>query len=129
MLKIARTAALGLIVLLVAAFNTRPLMNVENAGLSAPANVTMEQVEAAIRAGAAERGWELQRLAPGRLEATVYIRSHMAQVEILHDTSTFSIHYKNSSNLKYDGANIHRNYNNWISNLQRSIVKHTSMIQ
>ena len=38
----------------------------------------------------------------------------MAEVDITFDATKFSINYKNSENLLYDGTVIHRNYNKWI---------------
>ena len=38
-----------------------------------------------------------------------------------HKNKNYSINYKDSTNLDYDGTNIHRNYNGWIANLDRAI--------
>ena len=46
---------------------------------------------------------------------------HVAIVTIVHDTSAFSINYKDSRNLRYQDAYIHRQYNNGVSNLARTI--------
>jgi len=40
---------------------------------------------------------------------------------IRYDTSTFSIHYKNSVNLRHSDQEIHRQYNNWVQNPSRNI--------
>jgi len=45
----------------------------------------------------------------------------MAQVDIKYSTIAYSITYKDSSNLKYDGTKIHSNYNGWIQNLDKAI--------
>ena len=127
--RTVRTAAIVLAVLFIAACNTRTLLNVENTGLSVPPTATMKQVEDAIRAGATERGWGVRQLEPGKLLATVHIRTHMAAVTITHDTKMFSITYKDSDNLHYSGTGIHRNYNNWVRNLKTSILSHSSKIQ
>ena len=124
--RAARFSALALAVFLVAACATKPLVNVENSALSAPGNVTMKQVEKAIYRGAADRGWTVTRLAPGQLEAKIHVRSHMAMVSITHDIETFSITYKKSENLDYDGVRIHNNYNRWILNLRKAILRRTS---
>ena len=47
----------------------------------------------------------------------------MALVRIDHDTKTFSITYKDSRNLGYDGTLIRRNYNRWVRNLKQSILR------
>ncbi len=112
-------------VLLLAACTTRPLINVENTNLSVPGNrdVTLAEVEKAIYRGAVDKGWTVRHLAPGRLEAKIEIRTHMALVRIVHDTKTFSITYKDSRNLGYDGTLIRRNYNRWVRNLKQSILR------
>lgn len=129
MRRTARLSSLVLAVFLVTACATKQLINVENAGLTAPGKVTMQQVEKAIYRGAADRGWTVRRLEPGNLEATIHVRYHMAMVQITHDTETFSITYKDSRNLGYDGTQIHRNYNRWILNLRKAILRQTSRLE
>ena len=55
------------------------------------------------------------------MEGTLNLRSHTAIVDITYDTRTYSIKYKDSTNLGYDGRNIHSNYNGWIENLDKGI--------
>ena len=43
-------------------------------------------------------------------------------MDIPYDSQRFTIRYAGSSNLNYDGANIHPNYNSWVQNLQRAIM-------
>ena len=45
----------------------------------------------------------------------------MAQVEIPYDRVTYSILYRDSNNLDYDGVNIHSNYNGWVQRLSAEI--------
>jgi hypothetical protein len=42
-------------------------------------------------------------------------------VDIPYDTRRYSIVYKESANLGYDGTNIHRNYNRKVQELDRAI--------
>ena len=60
---------------------------------------------AILRAGAA-LGWQMNAVRPGLIVATLRVREHMAKVEIPYDRHTYSIHYRDSENLDYDGANI-----------------------
>ena len=56
-----------------------------------------------------------------RIEAnpfTLNVRKHMARVAIAYSTRSYSITYKDSHTLAYDGATIHRNYNKWVRNLK-----------
>lgn len=63
----------------------------------------------------------MQDSKPGVLEGTLNLRSHMAKIEIQYNNNSYSILYKDSSNLNYDGTKIHSNYNGWIQNLQKAI--------
>ena len=58
--------------------------------------------EAVIRAGGA-LGWRMQRIKPGHIVGTLFLRSHMAAVDITFNEDTYSIMYKNSSNLSFSG--------------------------
>ncbi len=117
-------------VLLLAACTT-PIIRVESIGLSIPsnANVTMGKVEAAIFKAAVDRGWSIQQLEPGRLEAEIRGRNYKAVVWITHDTKSFSIIYKDSRNLDYDGNRIRRRYNSLILKLRKSILRQTVRVE
>lgn len=101
---------------------TAPVYNVENAPVTTTTgNVTQEQVRDAILAAGVSLGWQMKEIGPGQIEGTLYLRDHVAQVDIPYDSNAYSILYKNSSNLRYDGATIHSNYNGWVQRLDRTI--------
>lgn len=60
---------------------------------------------------------------PGELLATYNLRSHQAIVAIPYTTKTYSIIYKDSTNLKYNAQahTIHPNYTGWIQRLDGAI--------
>ena len=87
--------------------------NIKNAGL--------KDVRLAIDRGAARMGWIVKEQGPNSVLATLDLRTHHAVVEITYNTKSYSIAYKESNNLNYDGKSIHRNYNGWVHNLQNSI--------
>ena len=58
---------------------------------------------------------------PNALIGTINLRTHSATVDIPFNAKQYSILYKDSSNLNYDGTSIHKNYNGWIQNLQKAI--------
>lgn len=99
----------------------KEVLNVEAQPLYPIGPVTQKQVGDAIRRAGAGLGWIMRPVSPGKLEATLRLREHVAVVDIEYDTKTFSIRYKDSQNLNYDGRTIHRNYNSWIRNLERAI--------
>ena len=120
-----RLATLAMATFLLAGCVTVPIIDVDTTGLSIPASVdpTMQQVKKAIYKGAVDEGWSVRRLTLGRLEAEIYVKRYKAVVRIIHDTKTFSIKYKDSRNLRYDGAEIRRAYNKWGLRLRRSILR------
>ena len=88
----------------------------------------MENMErVVIRSGAAtDPGWEIKKAAPGHIICTLYSGSDMAQVDIYYDARSYTIKYKDSFNLSYDGRVIHKYYNRWVQNLADAIKKELS---
>lgn len=88
----------------------------------------MDQVrDAIIRAGGG-LGWNMKPVEPGHILGALHLRSHVAKVDIHYDTETYSITYRDSTNLEYQDGNIHSNYNGWIQNLDTAIQNHITMI-
>ena len=83
--------------------------------------VTMEEVGKAIVRGGTAMGWEMKKMEPGYIVGTLKLRTHVAIVDIRYTPKSYSVTYKDSVNLNYDGANIHNNYNGWIQNLDKAI--------
>lgn len=99
-----------------------PIYNVENAAIVAnKKTLSKNDVRKAIIRAGSSLGWTVNKTKSGPLIATLNIRQHMAQVEISYDTKSYSIRYKDSTNLNYDGINIHKKYRLWIQNLDRAI--------
>jgi hypothetical protein len=87
--------------------------------------VTMQDVGAAIKRAGAGLGWAMLDAGPGKIDGTLRLRTHVAEVVVSYDTAKFSIDYKNSVNLDYDAqkGTIHKNYNGWIQNLDNAIQR------
>jgi hypothetical protein len=98
-----------------------PVHNVPETQVYIPAEGDASAVRDAIVAGARAKGWRLHEKAPGHFVGSIVVRNHTAAVDIFYDATSYSIQYKNSSNLKYDGERIHRNYNKWIILLDQQI--------
>ena len=102
--------------------------NVHDASVVVGSSHDLDDVKKAIiRAGAA-LGWNMKPVEPGKILGTLHLRSHMAQVDIPYSKSSYSILYKNSDNLNYDGGKIHSNYNGWIKNLDRGIKNQLNLL-
>ena len=97
--------------------------NVENTAVSVnkAQNISMEEIGKAITAAGAGLGWRMKPQGPGHMVGTLTVRTHIAVVDIKYNTENYSITYKDSTNLKYDGENIHSNYNGWVQNLEKAI--------
>lgn len=109
----------------IAACRTASVYNVHDASFTSEAP-TLDAAEKAIRLAGASLGWQMKTESPGHLVATLPIRSHLAVTDITFDQDSYSIIYKDSNNLKYNGSTIHSNYNGWIQNLQAAIGAQTS---
>jgi hypothetical protein len=121
---------LVLVVALGIGCRTSLIRNVENAPITLQEgqNPSMKEIEKAIIVAGAGLGWRIKPVSPGNLVGTLALRDHVAVVDIKVDTEKYSITYKDSTNLKYDGTNIHSNYNGWIQNLEKSINAHLAAI-
>ncbi|MCS6896559.1 MAG: hypothetical protein NZM29_01175 [Nitrospira sp.] len=90
--------------------------------------VTLDQVTKAIVEAGSGLGWTMTVVKPGQIIGTLRLRSHTAVVDIPYTTKTYSIIYKDSTNLKYDAEKqtIHKNYRSWIENLDNAIKSRIS---
>ena len=100
---------------------TAPVNNVVAAPVTTIQPASMQTVEAAILKAGNGLGWTMVPRSPGKVEGVLALRTHRAVVDIDYDTKMYSIKYKDSVNLDYDGKTIHKNYNGWVENLDRAI--------
>ncbi len=100
-----------------------PVRNIEHAPVphSGQHHPTAHEVKRIILRAGSDLGWAMKPVRPGVIIGTLFVRSHMAKVRITYNRRSFSIHYMDSRNLKYDGHNIHSRYNGWVTNLERRI--------
>ncbi len=86
--------------MLFGACRTAPIYDVKNAALPSPPGgkpLTIEDVAKAIAATGKQLGWQIDEVRPGELTGTLKVKSHVAVVSIVHDTSKYSITYKDST--------------------------------
>lgn len=84
---------------------------------------TAEQTEKYIKRACAQLGWNCVSADANTIRGELMIRTHTLVVDIEYNNEQFSIKYVDSTNLKYDGKYIHRQYENWVLNLIRHINK------
>ncbi|MDB5857871.1 MAG: hypothetical protein JWQ76_1560 [Ramlibacter sp.] len=109
--------ALSMFALNAQARNLAPIGNFENlpamSGSGQPA--TVQQIKEALTSAGAPRGWQVTQVTPSQLVATVNVRNqHTVSVDISLAPGLYSIKYKNSVNMNYDGVQINPHYNKWV---------------
>ncbi len=115
-------ACIVISILLTAACGPVPIYTVDNAEyVSVNGKVTLEQAKDAIIRAGENRKWQIEEIIPGHMTAKRIVGHQKTEVDIKYNTKAFSIIYKDSKNLEYDGLKIHANYNKWIQNLQHNI--------
>jgi len=107
---------------------TQTVYNVQSAAIQSNGALTEAQVEKAILRAATQLGWQTSKVKDGLIVATISLRGNTAQVNIKYSATNFDISYKDSSGLKYDGVNIHQNYNGWIHRLENAIQTQIDLI-
>lgn len=104
-----------------AAARTQPVYNIVDkpivSGSGTP--LTMEQVGSTLAAAARYKRWTVAEVEDGYLRAQINVRKHFAAIDIRYTNATYSITYRDSEVLKYDGSKIHRNYNKWIKLIEK----------
>lgn len=127
--KISRALIICAIVAVVAACRAAPVYNVADTPLTSSSSKTqIGDVTEVIKKAGAGLGWQMKEVSPGYMIGTLALRSHIAVVDIRYDTDSFSIGYRDSTNLNYDGSSIHGNYNGWVKNLQSAILGQSSTL-
>ena len=123
-LKLLKVIIPGALAILLIACAGQPVNNIDNApiNVSSP-NYDLSDVTKAIQRAGTGLGWQMKEETPGHIVGKLYIRSHVAIVDITYTLDEYSVNYKDSTNLKYNASNntIHKNYNGWITNLTRAI--------
>jgi hypothetical protein len=109
---------------------TQPIHNVQNAPiiLSSAKNASMNDITGAIYRAGTQLGWQMQNEGPGRITGRLALRTHLAVIDIEHDTKSYSIKYRDSTNLDARDGMIHKNYNGWIQNLDKAIQNHLRLL-
>ena len=90
---------------------------------AAGTELTLEQVQKAIIDAGIKQTWIMTPVKPGEMLGEYNVQSHQIHVLIPYTTKTYSILYKDSSNLRYDPVKrtIHVNYQRWIERLDNEI--------
>jgi len=120
---------ISMLVVVAAGCRSNPVFNVEDASIvTGKTNASMDDVKNAIVRAGGSLGWIMKPTGSGSILGTLNLRKHVAVIDIKYNSKTYSILYKSSQNLNYDGKNIHSNYNGWIQRLNQAIQAQLSSI-
>lgn len=95
------------------------VVNIENQPITA--KLSLPEISKSILKAGTGRGWKMKETGPGEITAKINVRTHSATIVITYSQTSYSITYKDSTNLKYKNGKIHRNYNKWINFLKTDI--------
>lgn len=101
---------------------TSPVVNIQDSEIDLDnRNVSAITVRNAIIRAGHQHGWRMRIIKRGQILATMKREGYMAKTVIRYSPRKYSIKYKDSSNLRYDGNNIHSFYNEWVEQLDDEI--------
>lgn len=86
--------------------------------------LTMEKVRATIERTAVRNGWQLSDQKEGSFVGKREWGGgkHNIVVDVLYDLRKFSINYRDSHQMRYDGSWIHNSYNRMVQKLEEDII-------
>ena len=104
---------------------TRAVYVVNNRSFNgrAPIGARTRQITEAVQ----EANWRVIESEPGRMRVTFAYTEHRITLDIFYNETEFTLQYVNSAALNYDGASVHRAYNEWVSALERQILAQTAV--
>jgi hypothetical protein len=99
---------------------------VDPAPIPVPAGLSAKDVSRAIGTGIALRKWVVTKDENGKIDAELHLRDHIARIAIACSTKLVTPTYVSSDNLEYSEKKgvryIHRNYLNWMKNVETDIT-------
>jgi len=123
-------AALGVLLLAAACTQTLKRVNSESYGWGPQQGVTLAKVQATMEKTAYDLGWEVVDTKPGSFTAkrSWDYDKHNIAVDVVYDLKAFSIRYKDSKAMGYDGRSIHHPYTVMVAALEDKIKAKVSTL-
>ncbi|MGF6098966.1 hypothetical protein [Pseudomonas sp. 18175] len=122
MSSLLRATLITLALLTTAGCTNKPILNTQHE-LPANAQVSDEKMKTIIVNALQKRDWTVQRLSPQLVQAEINVRNQFyAAIDIRYTRNSYAITYRDSRDLGYKDGKIHRNYNRWVSMLDRDIM-------
>ncbi|ROM49878.1 hypothetical protein BK648_11850 [Pseudomonas poae] len=120
--SLLRATLITLALLTTAGCTSKPVLNTQH-DLPAGTQVSEEQVKQVIVNALQKREWTVQRLSPQLVQAEITVRNQFhAEIDVRYTRNSYAITYRDSRDLGYKDGKIHRNYNRWVSMLDRDIL-------
>ncbi|TFY94402.1 hypothetical protein DYL61_09055 [Pseudomonas nabeulensis] len=122
MSSLLRATLITLALLTTAGCTNKPILNTQH-DLTADTQVSEEKMKTLIVNALQKRDWTVQRLSPQLVQAEITVRNqYYAAIDIRYTRNSYAITYRDSRDLGYKDGKIHRNYNRWVSMLDRDIM-------
>ncbi|KRP64626.1 hypothetical protein [Pseudomonas orientalis] len=122
MSSLLRATLITLALLTTAGCTSKPVLNTQHE-LPATTQRSEETMKQVIVAALQKREWTVQRLSPQLVQADITVRGQFyAAIDIRYTRNSYAITYRDSRELGYKDGKIHRNYNRWVSMLDRDIL-------
>lgn len=122
MSSLLRATLITLALLTTAGCTSKPVLNTQHE-LPATSQVSEKKMKQVIVAALQKREWTVQRLSPQLVQAEITVRGQFyAAIDIRYTRNSYAITYRDSRDLGYKDGKIHRNYNRWVSMLDRDIL-------
>ncbi|AZE97905.1 hypothetical protein IFT37_18035 [Pseudomonas fluorescens] len=122
MSSLLRATLIALALLTTAGCTSKPVLNTQHE-LPATTQRSEETMKQVIVTALQKREWTVQRLSPQLVQADITVRGQFyAAIDIRYTRNSYAITYRDSRELGYKDGKIHRNYNRWVSMLDRDIL-------
>lgn len=122
MSSLLRATLITLALLTTAGCTNKPVLNPQHE-VPADAQVGEAKMKQIIVNALQKREWTVQRLSPQLVQAEITVRGqYYAAIDIRYTRNSYAITYRDSRDLGYKDGKIHRNYNRWVSMLDRDIL-------
>ena len=132
MLRSRTTLSVLLVSVLVLLMGARTVPLADPPAIVVPSGVPAKDVSKAIKTALVGRTWVIGEDTPGKIVATLNLRTHMAKIQVSYDEKSVDIKYLDSGDLNYeekkDGRYIHRNYLTWIQNVVNDISRNLQLV-
>jgi hypothetical protein len=96
-----------------------------------PANMKSVDVVKNIKRALVGRGWTVEQELEGKIDAVLYLRTHVARVSLNYSDKEIGLTYVSSENLDYKEKKgkryIHKNYISWVNNVMMDINKNLQL--